>query len=72
MKKLVMMAILAVAMVSVSSAFTSNGRYAVSDEPVKNDTVKTECKKECKEECPKKAAADTVKAAPQAQAETAE
>lgn len=68
MKKLVIMAILAVAMVSVSSAYTSNSRYAVSDEPVKTDTIKTECKKDC----PEKAAADTVKAAPQDMVKAAE
>ena len=68
MKQLVIMAILAVAMVSVSSAFTSNSRSTVADEPVKTDTVVTESKKEC----PEKAAADTTETAPQTPAKTAE
>lgn len=67
MKKLVIMAILAVAMVSVSSAYTSKSRSTVADEPVKTDTVKTDCKANC----PEKTAADTVKAAPQDTTKTA-
>lgn len=56
MKKLSVLAVIAIAMVSMSSAFANNGFATTYDEPVTEDTVATSCQAQC----PAAAAADTV------------